>query len=297
MNEGRVKMALVGAGRWGTNVARELASAGSLAAIVSRTPTEPFVRDSAASWDVPAMTLAELCSATDIPATWATIPTIAHEAVARQLLAANKHLLLEKPATGDARVARELADLATERRVVFATGYVFLYHPVYRELKKRLASATITGVTCVWKKYGTFSEPIELNLFTHHLSLALDLFGSPTNGTVHISINGNVLEAGLAYDGFSFSSHIDRESGEKTHTIDFALADDSVYRWDNQKLLLRAPGASNFSVAFESAETALHAEVRVFLSAVAKNDSSEIPSSGDFGARVLEEYAALIKDR
>lgn len=288
MREPRVKIALVGLGRWGTNVARELAAEGSLGAVVSRTPNEPAVQEASKKFGVPAISLSDMCMRTEISAAWVTTPIATHGATAEKILAAGKHLMLEKPATGNAKEAESLAKKATERGLIFATGYIFLYHPVFAELARRIHTTSLREVNCVWEKYGTFEEPITINLFTHHVSLALALLGTPRHGTVRTASNGNVLDAELVYPQLTFHSHINRESKEKAHTIDFTLADGTVYRWDNQKLFLQNPGTSELKTVFESQESALANERAAFTNAVAADNASFLPSSGDFGSRVLK---------
>jgi predicted dehydrogenase len=292
MNNNGVKVALVGLGRWGGNVARELHAAGVLAAIVERTPASDPMKEVAKQYEVPVITMSEML-ASDIPAAWIATPIATHTEVARALLEGGKHILLEKPATGKVETARELAQIAAEKDLIFATGYVFLYHPVFAELKK-IDPATLQQVECTWRKYGSFGEPIELNLFTHHISIALKLFGAPQQGSVEISENGNKLDARLTYDNFVVMSHIDRESEKVDHVLDFTLADGAVYRWDNDKLFKKAKGSSAFDPIFETSERSLTREVSSYITAL-KGDASHLYSAGDFAARVLEVYDSLSK--
>jgi predicted dehydrogenase len=297
MDEGEVKIALVGSGRWGANVARELAATGRLAAIVSRTPEALPAQEAASALGVPVMTLEAVCARTDIQAVWVATPITSHREIATRLLEAGKHVMLEKPATGNADEAAALADAAADRGRMFATGYVFLYHPVFRELKRLLTAQTVREVSCIWKKLGSFSEPIGPNLFTHHLSLALDLFGAPQQGMLNIFANGNMLQAKLEYPDLTFTSSIDRENEQREHTFDFTLADGSVYRWDGQFLLMRAQEQAEFSIIFETSDTALAAEVHAFLTAIETGDPSTLPTKDAFGARVLDAYAALASEK
>ncbi len=65
-------------------------------------------------------------------------PTSAHFLVARDLLARGKHLLIEKPITENTADARELAQLATGKRLVLQVGHVERFNPVLSALEQRL---------------------------------------------------------------------------------------------------------------------------------------------------------------
>src|SRR6266581_4002951 len=65
-------------------------------------------------------------------------PTSAHFPVARDLLARGKHLLIEKPITENTADARELAQLATGKRLVLQVGHVERFNPVLSALEQRL---------------------------------------------------------------------------------------------------------------------------------------------------------------
>ena len=294
MNEGRVKTAIVGVGRWGSNVARELATVSDLSAIVSATPNEPSVKDLSDSLSVPVITLEELCARTDISAVWVSTPIATHYSVANQLLSSNKNVMLEKPATGDTEKLKTLVEEASRRKLIFATGYIFLYHPVFLELKKRINPENIVNMSFNWQKYGTFNELIELNLFTHHLSLALNLFGQPQNGKMEISANGNVLDAELNYPKTLVISHIDREKENmKKHTIEITMSDGTSYLWEDSKLNFRSSQKEQYSVIFETKSTALAVEVDAFINTISTGDSHYLNSSGKFGVSVLENLGQL----
>src|SRR5205085_5101196 len=97
------------------------------------------------------------------------LSTLAHAA-----LSAGKHTFVEKPLAQSSESADLLADLARRRGLILSAGYVFLYHPVYVELKRRVKLQSIRTIKLEWRKFGTFAEPIEQSLLIHHLSLIVD---------------------------------------------------------------------------------------------------------------------------
>lgn len=63
-------------------------------------------------------------------------PTVTHHALARQLLAAGRHVLVEKPMTDDQAQAEDLVALAAEGRRVLQVGHVERFNPVYSYLEE-----------------------------------------------------------------------------------------------------------------------------------------------------------------
>ncbi|MGA2555783.1 MAG: Gfo/Idh/MocA family oxidoreductase [Verrucomicrobiota bacterium] len=62
-------------------------------------------------------------------------PTVTHFALADALLAAGKHLLVEKPMTDNAAQAAQLVQRAAEKNVVLQVGHVERFNPVLRYLE------------------------------------------------------------------------------------------------------------------------------------------------------------------
>jgi predicted dehydrogenase len=63
-------------------------------------------------------------------------PTHTHFDLARRILAAGKHALVEKPMTDNAEQAAELVQLAQEKRVVLQVGHVERFNPVLAYLEE-----------------------------------------------------------------------------------------------------------------------------------------------------------------
>ena len=177
MEQKRLKTAIIGVGRWGTNVAHELAIQSDLVYFASK-------ESDTAVPSAKRATVEEICADPSIEAVAIATPIATHEELVRKVLETGKHVLCEKPLAETSATAYELSNLAKAKKTMLVTGYVYIYHPVYQELKKKLAGQQISRIEFVWKKYGTFQEAIELNLLTHHLAIALDILGKPTNGVV-----------------------------------------------------------------------------------------------------------------
>ena len=282
MEQKRLKTALIGVGRWGKNVARELGAASELVYFASK-------ESDAGVPGAKRATVEEICADSAIEAVAIATPITTHEVLVRKVLESGKHVLCEKPLAETSADAHALAQLAHDKKLTLMTGYVFLYHPVYQELKRFMQGTTPTRMECVWKKYGTFTESIEMNLLTHHLSLACDLLGIPEAAAITRREAGETacdhIETHLSYKEREFVSNIDRMSQEKSHTVTATFDGGSTLTWNDTKLY------RNEEVIFESTDTPLALEIQTFLGAVT---GGAVPlTAGDFGARVLEIHEML----
>lgn len=292
MPENRIKTGIIGIGSWGRNIARELHDISDLSAYVS------LETEKNTSWALEHFptakpsTLEEVCADATIKAVAIATPTKTHTEIAEQLLKAGKHIFIEKPTAATAEEAQLLTDNAAQGSFVLVTGYIFLYSPAYRELKRQIGNAAIKEVSCVWKKYGTFIEPIETNLLTHHLSIALDLLGEPLRGTIlrHASSDETIcnnIETTLAYNTSEFHSSIDRLSKETSHIFKVSLADGTSFLWDGPTLSKRESKDAPYVRIYENNEQPLTLELQFFVDA-ACGKNAYLPSAGDFGMRVLQ---------
>lgn len=284
--------AVVGIGRWGRNIARELASASHLVAYASTGSADNINWMSAQFPSARRMSITEICDDPAIEAAVVATPVSTHFPVARLLLEAGKHTLVEKPLAQSSAEAEELARTASSRGLILATGYTFLFHPILRELKDRIRSASIRKISLEWRKFGTFSESIELNLLTHHLALAFDLLGYPLHGEFRrgpgIRSECDSLEVRLFYGSAEVVSIIDRFSTANSHTINLHTTAGSRFLWNADRLLYAKDERAPFELVHRTKETALSAEITAFVDAASTSSRSPLPTGGRFGAHVLD---------
>mgnify|MGYP001566951665 CR=1 FL=1 len=292
MPKDRIKTAVIGIGSWGKQIALELNTISNLSAYVS------LGSELNTSWalehlpDVHPSTLEKLCADTSIKAVAIATPIKTHARISEQLLKTKKHIFIEKPTAETSQEARLLAEKAAHGSLLLVTGYIFLYSSVYRELKRHIGEIGVKKVVCTWRKYGTFIEPIEFNLLTHHLSIALDLLGEPLTITTlrHTSLDDTVcnkIDTTLVYGVSTFISSIDRTSKDKSHTIEVFLNDGTSFLWDDSILFKRQADHANYVRIYENGEKPLTLELQSFVEAV-QGKNTYLPSSGVFGAQVLQ---------
>ena len=66
------------------------------------------------------------------------VPTNLHYNIVKDCLNANKHVLVEKPITNDSKSARELVNLAKEKNLILAVGYLFRFNNAVNKLKREI---------------------------------------------------------------------------------------------------------------------------------------------------------------
>ena len=287
MEQKRIKTAIIGVGRWGKNVAKELAEQSELVAYASSGNGADEAWMAEVMPDAKRLSVDEICADPDIKAVSVATPINTHAEIVRKLLSAGKHVLCEKSLTENAKVGYELSALAEKNGVTLMTGYVYLYHPMYQKLKEEIAGKKISRIDFYWKKYGSFIETIEMNLLTHHLSILLDLLGMPTSIEVTRREKGesacDVLDTTISYPDCEVFSHIDRMSKERIHKMT-VRAGDEEFIWEGAQM-------RDEHGIFESRDTPLAVEVESFLDmALGKGPTL---TAGDFGARVLEIHEML----
>jgi predicted dehydrogenase len=130
------RVAQVGLGYWGPNLAR---SFGELADLRWLCDLEPDLLARASSRHPQTRTTTdyeELLADADLDAVVLATPVVTHYELAKQALAAGKHVFVEKPQAQTSAEAEELLGLAEETGLVLMPGYLLLYHPAVAKLKE-----------------------------------------------------------------------------------------------------------------------------------------------------------------
>ena len=129
------RIGLVGAGLWGQNYVRNLASLGVLHAVCDA--SEQTLEKIRASWPTVKTTteVADLCALDELTGVVIATPTQLHYPVGKALLKAGKHCHIEKPLTDSPELALELCELAEANNLTLMVGHILLYHPVVEYIR------------------------------------------------------------------------------------------------------------------------------------------------------------------
>jgi predicted dehydrogenase len=85
----------------------------------------------------------------EVEAVSVSTPPFLHHAMARTVLQANKHLLLEKPTALSTAEAQELADLAQQRNLIATMDFEFRFVPEWQRLAELLAEGYVGNLRFV----------------------------------------------------------------------------------------------------------------------------------------------------
>jgi predicted dehydrogenase len=105
----------------------------------------------------------------DLDAVAVVTPVATHFQIAKEALAANKHVLMEKPLTATAREAEELIALAEKNRRVLMVDHTFVYTGAVRKMKEILTSGELGDLLYF------DSVRINLGLFQRDINVLWDL--------------------------------------------------------------------------------------------------------------------------
>ena len=142
----------------------------------------------------------EMLADDELQAVVIATPVPTHHPLAKQALAAGKHVFVEKPPAMRVAEMEELVALAQARGRVLMPGHLLLYHPGVQKLKELVDSGELGDVLCVYgnrQNLGIIrtNENALWSLGVHDLSVILYLIGEqPSQATA----NGNAfLNAGV----------------------------------------------------------------------------------------------------
>lgn len=138
----RPHVALVGCGRWGKHILRDLRSLGCDVTVVAR-EAQSIER---AREGGPAAIVGSIAELPAVEGVFVATPTSTHAQVVREALGLGVPVFVEKPLTGDVESARELAELAPDRLFVLDK---WRHHPGVRELARMAREGELGEVRAI----------------------------------------------------------------------------------------------------------------------------------------------------
>jgi predicted dehydrogenase len=174
------RIAQVGLGQWGKNLARNFDQLAELAWLCD--VDDERQAEAAQSYSSARVTSSfdDVLADESVEAVVVATPVPTHYELARRALEAGKHVFVEKPPAMRGVEMEELCDLAEERSLVLMPGHLLLYHPGVQKLKEIVDSGELGEVLYVYgnrQNLGTFrtNENALWSLGVHDLSVLLYL--------------------------------------------------------------------------------------------------------------------------
>lgn len=223
------KIALVGCGMWGRNIARNLSHLGALEAVCDH--DHERAQNFADQFDSRATSFDAVLDDEAINGVMLATTANSHKPLAIQALAAGKHVYIEKPMalTLDDAKAIDVAAKTYDRQVM--VGHLIRYHSAFIALQDQIASGAIGKVKHIQANRLAMgrirnTESVLFDLCPHDLSLILALTDRLPqsvicHGVSHISKGVvDMLSTGLGFsDGVSASMQTSWLSPYKEHRL------------------------------------------------------------------------------
>lgn len=179
-----IRAAVVGAGEWGRNHVRSLASMPGVR-LEWVVETHPERAQQAAVLAPRAQVTADLADVlrdTRVGAVVVATPSPAHHPVASAALAAGKHVLVEKPLAPTSAEAEDLVRRARRARRLLSVGHLLLYHPAMAPLKRFVQSGRHGPVLYIYGQRSNIGrlrddEGALIGLAPHDISVMAHLLG------------------------------------------------------------------------------------------------------------------------
>jgi predicted dehydrogenase len=140
-----IRLGIIGAGAWGLNHVR-VAATDPWCELTAIADPDPEARTRAASVAPSARVVADpddLLLDDSIDAVIVASPAATHDVLARNALAARKHVLVEKPVALTLTAARALAAVAANTPCVAMVGHLMIHHPAVARMRELLASGAL----------------------------------------------------------------------------------------------------------------------------------------------------------
>jgi predicted dehydrogenase len=172
-----VRVGLVGCGRWGRHILRDLNSLGCEVPVVARSEASRDRAKEGAAAEI----VSDTSDLTDVDGIVVSTPTITHAEVVGEALGHGVPVYVEKPLTADVESARRLAAAAPERLFVMDK---WRYHPGVAELARIARSEELGPVVGIYARRVTLGH--------HHSDVNTVWIHAPHDLTIALEVLGEV---------------------------------------------------------------------------------------------------------
>jgi len=186
-----VRLALVGLGYWGPNLARNLAILDNAELVVLCDANEERLRRIGRQYPSARLvpSFEDVLADDTIDAVVVATPVDTHFDLCRAALAAGKHVMVEKPLATSSAECETLIELAAAQGLTLMVGHVFVYNAAVNKVKEYIDAGEIGEVYYVYSQrlnLGQVRHDVNAmwNFAPHDLSIMCHWFGTePTNLT------------------------------------------------------------------------------------------------------------------
>ena len=300
-----LRLGLAGAGRWGRNYIRTIASLPGvrLSRLASRNPESAGLIPPGCAvfpdWR-------DLLDARELDGLIVATPPATHAEIASAAIAAGLPVLIEKPLTLDLGEARMLLEQAKQRGSLAIAAHTHLFHPAYRALKAQSRNfGAISEIRGEASNVGPFRHdvPVLWDWGAHDVAMCLDLLGAaPEGARAKIvenrsigSSKGETVEISLEFSNevsanIRVSNMLPKRRVFSLRCVAATLIYDDLAA---EKLVVVPRGAPVRQAVRIPADLPLTVVVREFAAAIAAGGTNT--ASLELGVKVIEVLAACAR--
>ena len=189
-----IKIALLGCGNWGKNIARNLFDMGYLSCVHDQ--NKNISKQFNKKYGLPDVSFDEILQNKEIDGIVIASSAITHKELAAKSLLHDKDVLIEKPFCLSLSDAKYLSKLSTKRKKVLMAGHLLNYHNAFIKMKKIINDYVIGDVVNIRAHrlaLGSIrsSESVTYDLAAHDISMVLSITQSMPNEIQVQSIHHN----------------------------------------------------------------------------------------------------------
>ena len=173
-----IKIALLGCGNWGKNIARNLSDMGYLSCVYDQNKniSEQFNQ----KYGLPNISIDEILQNKEIDGVVIASSAITHKELAVKSLINDKDVLIEKPFCLSLSDAKHLSKLSIKRKRVLMAGHLLNYHNAFIKMKKIINDNVIGDVVNIRAHrlaLGSIRscESVTYDLAAHDISMVLSI--------------------------------------------------------------------------------------------------------------------------
>jgi predicted dehydrogenase len=268
-----VRVAVLGAGRWGRNLVRNLYELGVLDAVVDPRP-EIRSEIEATYPKIAVLPEAKDAFASDVDAVVIATPAVTHAALALAAIQAGKDVFVEKPFSLNVEEAERVVREAYAAERVLMVGHMLLYQPAIRWIRRSLAEGLIGGLIGLHQErlnLGTVRtvENVLWSLGVHDVAALLYLIGEEV---IRVTAWGQrALQEDIEDDMYL---HLQFESGVEGHLH-------SSWLWPERRRRLSVVGTEGMLVYDEEEHAVILHRRRVLGDLSVEDRGAEVVFTGD----------------
>tara|TARA_B100000029_G_scaffold471225_1_gene510713 strand:+ start:369 stop:1253 length:885 start_codon:yes stop_codon:yes gene_type:complete len=262
-------LAVIGIGKWGKNLIRELdkfanvkicSSNGNKKNINWIKTHYPKIRH--------VKNTEQIFLDKEIDAIIISTPINTHYNLVKKSLLSKKHVFVEKPIACTMIQTNELIKIAKQNKCILFVGHIFLHNEIFKKLIQIKKNENIQNITFQWNKFGTFDEDIFLNLLSHDLSILLSLFKTPTKIQLHDNVSflskSDLINLSFHFRKIHATVMINRFSNYKKKII-IIKTNRNSYIWDDNQLFKQNKKSNEPKLLYKSKLSPLENECKNFI--------------------------------